>query len=70
MSILYSRGECNESSDKQCTEDILRSFASFFMEIAMEDNVFQTKKNYYGISCEWNFSVKLSQNKVNQMSIL
>ena len=70
MSILYFKGECNGSSDKQYTEDILRSEASFFMQIEMEDNVFKTKKNYYGISCEWNFSVKLSRNKVNQMSIL
>ena len=66
MSILYSKGECNGSSDKQYTKDILQSFASFFMQITMENNVFKTKK----ISCEWNFAVKLSRNKVNQMSIL
>ena len=40
------------------------------MQIAMEDNVFQTKKNCCGLSHERNFSVKLSWNKVNQMSIL
>ena len=44
MSILYSKGECNGSSDKQYTKDILQSFASFFTQIAMEENVFKTKK--------------------------
>ena len=44
MSILFFFGFCNVSSDKQDTEDILRSCALVLRQIVMVDKVFQTEK--------------------------
>lgn len=70
MSNWNSNGEGDATFNKQDMEDIFQSFASLFMQILMADNVFQTEKMNCGISSEWSFSVKLSQNRVNRMSIL
>lgn len=58
------------SCHKQGTKDIFRTFASFIVQIVMADNMFKTTNNNCCVSGEWSFSVKLSQNKVKQTSIL